>query len=420
MSTDFNININSEIGKLKGVILHTPGKEVKNMIPENASRALYSDILNIEIVNKEYSQFKGVLDKVTKTFEVKDLFADVIADANIKSSIISEILKNENTFDEDQYILSLSDKELTNQLFEGVLMNKNTVSKFLNKDRYSLKPLYNFFFTRDASISFGNKVIIGKMASPIRDRESLIMDYIFRNHNIFKANTINPNLKIENADLKIEGGDILIAREDILLVGMGARTNSDAIDFLISNIKQDRKTKFHILVQELPTSPESFIHLDMVFTLIDRDRCMVYSPLILKSGTYKTIHIELDEGKTKSITEENNLIEALQKLGMELKPIMCGGNADKWSQDREQWHSGANFFAFEPGKIIGYGRNINTINALNDDGFSVLKSEDVISGKVKIDDYKKCVVTIDGSELARGGGGARCMTMPIYRESVIW
>ena len=176
----------------------------------------------------------------------------------------------------------------------------------------------------------------------------------------------------------------------------------------------------HILIQELPLKPESFIHLDMVFTLLDKNYCMIYEPVILQPNKYETVHIEVKNGKVVSIKNEENLITGLKKLGMDLKPLYCGGRKDRWMQDREQWHSGANFFAFEPGKIIGYGRNTHTINELYQNGFEVLTANDVITGKVHPDDYKRCVVTIEGSELARGGGGARCMTMPILRQNVIW
>jgi arginine deiminase len=104
---------------------------------------------------------------------------------------------------------------------------------------------------------------------------------------------------------------------------------------------------------------------------------------------------------------------------MPVEPILCGGK-DEWAQEREQWHSGANFFAVGPGKLIGYGRNMNTMNELNNAGFEVLKAKEIIDGKISLDDYKKYVISIEGAELARGGGGARCMTMPVRRKKVDW
>lgn len=145
---------------------------------------------------------------------------------------------------------------------------------------------------------------------------------------------------------------------------------------------------------------------------------MVYEPVVLKMNRLKTIHILIENGKVTSIKEEPDVLTALKKLGIDLKPVSCGGSKDTWTQEREQWHSGANFFAFAPGKIIGYERNTHTIEALNNEGYAVIRSTDVIDGKVSPDDYAKCVVLIPGSELARGGGGARCMTMPVRRAEV--
>ena len=415
MREKFSIQVNSEVGELEGVIVHTPGKEVENMTPENAERALYSDILNLNVALNEFTQLKQVLQKVTKTFEVGELLEEILKNEKVKQDLISKICKPADGCDLVAYLSDLPSQDLARELIEGVVLKRDNLSRFLSKQRFAIKPLHNFFFTRDAAISMFDNVLIGQMANKVRERESMIMEAIFDYHPGFQTSTISKGFGDPNCNkINFEGGDILIAREDILLIGIGVRTSSQGVDFIIEKMKAKNKN-CHIIVQELPTDRESFIHLDMVFTLLNRDECMVYEPVILQPNRYKTIHIAIENGIV-SICEKTNILDTLRELGMELKPILCGGRADSWNQEREQWHSGANFFALGPGKAIGYGRNAYTIEELNKNGYEVIKATDVIKDKVNLADIQKYVVTIEGSELSRGGGGARCMTMPIRRK----
>jgi arginine deiminase len=418
---NYNIDIRSEIGDLEAVILHTPGPEVENMTPASAQKALYSDILNLSVALKEYNQFKGFLSKVTKTFQVKDLLVDVLAESSHRSAIVNRVCEQERNgeFLKDE-LESLKPEKLATALIEGIEMRKDNLTRFLSKDRYTLEPLHNFFFTRDASVAILDRVLISRMASRIRERESLIMDTIFTNHPLFKARTMHPEESRHFCkEFSFEGGDFLVAREDILLIGTGPRTTSKGIDFIIEYYRK-KKMKRHIIVQELPNNPESFIHLDMVFTFLDRNQCMIYEPLVMHPSRYLTIHINIDNGKVKSIREVENIPAILNELGMDLELLYCGGRKDSVNQEREQWHSGANFFAIGPGKVMGYGRNAHTMEELNNHGYEVIKANDVIHGKVDINRYLKYVVTIDGAELSRGGGGCRCMTMPVKRKEVSW
>lgn len=417
----FNIEINSEIGELEAVMLHTPGPEVENMTPKSVERALYSDILNLSVAQQEYEQLSLFLEKITKVYQLKDLLIKVLDNPAQRNSLVGKICLTENVNDYFDELMEMSSRTLANKLIEGLPARIDSLTSFLNDEYYALLPLYNFYFTRDASAVVGNNAVICRMANKVRVRESLIMEAVYAYNPFFNAHIINTYEQFpHDRSVLMEGGDILVVRDDILVVGNGMRTTPQGIDLLLNRLaKTAPQGKSYIFVQQLPSSPESFIHLDMVFTMLDVDKCMVFEPLVMGDARYSTVQITMDNGKVEKIRRVPNLLTALRRLGLDMEAISCGGN-DEWDQEREQWHSGANFFAFAPGKVISYARNEHTLNEMSKHGFEIVTSEEVTSGKVNIDKLKKCVVTIVGAELARGGGGARCMTLPLRRKPVKW
>ena len=408
--TPCKVNVSSETGTLRAVLLHRPGVEIERMTPLNAAHALYSDILNKPIVDHEYANFSGVLEKWTDVYYVEDILEKLLDDSEVRRHLVEESCDMDDCDDDlSAKLMGLPSKKLADILIEGY---EDPEWDGASDDRYLLKPLYNLFFTRDASSTVYNRVLINSMSFEVRERETLIYEAIFKH--FFKVDTLNA--MAWDRDARTEGGDVQIAAPDLLCIGQGIRTNTKGIKYLAQTFAKERE-RFNILVQELPKSPESFIHLDMVFTFLGKHQCMAFEPMLKKTGLFAgkdTTLITIEKGNI-SYTKVPNIVKGLQSLGWDIEPVI-GGGSDPWNQLREQWHSGANFFSLGDGKIMGYRRNTHTIDALDKAGFAVLNAEDIVSGRVDMHSYEKFVAAFPGSELPRAGGGARCMTMPILRD----
>jgi arginine deiminase len=246
--------------------------------------------------------------------------------------------------------------------------------------------------------------------------EAILMNHIFHYHPLFRCNDFLVNAtkdELPNVNITFEGGDILTLRDDTVLIGMSERTNASGIDYLIEQFKKRGKVN-HVLVVILPKI-RATIHLDMVFTMVDSDKAVVFPPLILTKEAVDVIHINIKNRSEPQIKRYPYLLDALKQVDINLEPIKCGGDSEL-HQKREQWQSGANFFTIAPGKMIGYGMNEHTFAELKKVGIPIVEAEDVINGKINLDNYDKYAIAISGNELTRGGGGARCMTMPVLRE----
>ena len=413
-----NVRVCSEVGILEKVVIHSPGKEIEVMTPETAQEVLYNDILTLPVVAEDHRGLKNVLKKVTRVYELKDLLKDVLKDEEVKRDFVITVTGLEGRADLADYLMSFSAEELADAVVYGVKEKKDTLERFLSNKTYALPPLPNLYFTRDISVVFRGKVITGSMANKVRIGEAVIARFIYKHHPEFKSEGfIFDGILEGNERVTIEGGDFLVIDKDVVAIGISERTTPSSIDIFVERMKKEVvDEEFHIFAVVLPNE-RSTIHLDMVFTMVDKDKCVCHYPYLIGQEKLRVIHITIKPSGDVSIKEEGSLLQGLSNIGIKLEPIICGGS-DPVNQKREQWLSGTNFFAFAPGKIIGYACNYNTFRELEKAGFKIVHVNDVINDKIDINRYEKIAVGIEGAELARGGGGVRCMTMPVKRKPI--
>jgi len=413
-----HIHIDSEIGQLNAVMVHRPGREIENMTPASAAEVLYDDILNLQLAVREHDQLTGVLEKVAAVYEFEDLLRDTLDDDRMKGLLIDELVQLFDCVELAPELKATGNAELAAQLFQGTPMRKDSLEKFLSPLRQAIPPLPNAFFTRDAVMAVNEHVIVGSMAFRARYAEALLLKAIFKYHPRIRSDgfyfdgTTGASQKIT-----IEGGDLLVLRDDLIMIGYSERTTARGIDTLMQAIAEKGGVQNFIVV-EIPKS-RATIHLDMIFTMLDRDACAVFAPLITGMHKCRAFHVCFEERRVKRIVEYPGVLDALRTQGLDLKPISCGGE-DELRQEREQWSSGANFFAMAPGHVLGFEHNQATAEELGRHGFEILSADEVIAGERALTPGRPTLVTMHGSELSRGGGGCRCMTMPLNRDAVDW
>jgi len=406
------LNVKSEIGKLKTVLLHEPGKELENLTPNYLEELLFDDIPWLPLAIKEHRAFAKILresgvevvyltDLVAESLDVNEdikneFIYQFIAEANINSETLTQVLV--------AYLKSFSNtKTMISKTMAGIKRSeiphyaKRNLTDFIRDYPFVTNPMPNLYFTRDPFAIINNSVSLSKMFSVTRSRETIYGEYIFKYHPKYQLPEYQLLYK-RNNNVSIEGGDILVLSDKVIAIGISQRTHPTAIERLAKNIFYNNDNNFRtILAFDLPKD-RSFMHLDTVLTQVDYDKFTIHPQCQKITKIYE---ITPNRKKSKKLIVkplEDSLETILSNyLDTPITLIPCGGN-DVISSDREQWNDGANTLAIAPGEVIVYERNHITNDILKKSGIKIHP--------------------IPSSELSRGRGGPRCMAMPLIRENL--
>ena len=401
------IHNTSEIGRLKKVLLHRPGKELENLMPEYLERLLFDDIPYLKEAQREHDAFADCLrGQGVEVVYLTDLVAESLTGPEVRQELIRQYLAEANVADArtreslEAYFDALPDKEMVSAMMAGVRKSQlrtgqarlgDYVSATEDDYPFAVDPLPNLYFTRDPFATIGTGVSIHRMHTVTRNRETLFGRFIFE-HNPWYKNA--PRWYDRSASSSLEGGDILVLSPQVLAVGISERTEGDSIDQLAQTVLSQSRTFRKVLAFNIPKS-RSFMHLDTVFTMVDRDKFTVH-PNILSDIT--VFVMELEEDGRMQIRQENGRLEDILKehLGLAQVTLIPCGQGHAIDAAREQWSDGSNTLAIAPGEVVVYTRNYVTNRSLEEAGIRIH--------------------AIPSAELSRGRGGPRCMSMPLIRD----
>jgi arginine deiminase len=372
---------------------------------------LYNDILPMEVVRREHEKLRSFLSLVARVHEFRDLLTDAARTAEGHRALASLVSSESKNPRASERLSRLDPESLVTVAVEGASSEPDTLEAYLSGDLFALDPIPNLYFMRDVAMVVGRTVVPGCMAHRIRYRESRLAEIAFR---FAEPIAGSPIVRLDQRGHRLEGGDVLVIDERTLIIGVSDRTSAGGIDALVRRLLPHGDGTITVYAVLLPKT-RATIHLDMVFTLIAPGVALVHEPVILGPDAVPTVRAHYDSRGAREFRRFDNLLRALDDGGIAVEPVICGG-ADRLRQQREQWLSGTNAFAFGPGTFLTYDCNDATLVSLEKAGFPVRPVDRFIERTENVESYDRLAVAMEGSNLARGGGGPRCMTLPLRRS----
>jgi arginine deiminase len=478
-SNNFEIDVTSEIGNLRCLLIHSPDSGLGKVVPSKAQDWLFEDIVHLDTMRRnEYDYYvkllmyfldpdkiKGKLQQIdsaennrsffkpdnkdfhasNKVIELQNLLADILVEGDIRKKLVASVCAIENcTYKLQQKLIDTAPIELSKIFISGSLGN----------DEMIFAPIPNLIFSRDIGIAINNYMLLNKPAKKARSRETLLARYIFFNHPLF-ADYKNNILEIpetvhhflrpgEEQDEKttLEGGDVMMVSPQHLLIGCSERTSISGANEAMKLLFDNNVVK-KVTIVKIPHKRD-YMHIDTIFTQVKRNVWVMLGSLSALEDTVAETNVVkwFSEKKSKDRTEivqfekgksKPRLFKSLEELLSDISEndlqsnkktkFIYSGN-DKFPYDaREQWTDSCNLLAVKEGVVLGYDRNDKTIEAFKKKGFEIIRVAELLqkfeNSELDPQSMKDTLILMPSSELSRARGGFHCMSMPLFRDKIL-